>query len=429
MHKKRIGYKLIIVVGIAFLLISNLSLSYANMETTVLHVSVCYDEYFNGAIEQYGLLDFLKRNEGLTLEISVNERFIWSDDIDVYIVSTTNHDLRALINDPRFCDLKPLVNNEIMEQLVIPSWAFSNNHELTALPLFLGTYVLEFNRSYFNKLFSNYPSPDVCKTTTFLDIVSWANEIKLIDDGSLHLIKGILVIANQLNLMAYNIDNNTIDYNSPLIRNYIAILKETYEKKWLLINSPLDIDDILISGDELFSYNFISLLQDNDKEICFPYTKTDYEYLPTAARVAMISSKSSQKQLGMKFIESFISLEAQMKLPTCGIVRRDIKSIIANEFAQATEWSKHMNNVWGTPLSVEDFDKYFDLIEHSSLVLGTLEESINSANILLQYLQDNITLDEVIIQLEDNLKQNQNSSKIKQEYFQPNKQIANDTQQ
>lgn len=389
-------------------------------------VSVPYAHYFDDPIEASELTEFRRLHPECTIKLIVQNTTKMSKYADVYIVDSEAQRIANMLKMERFASLDELISDDTRENVFILDHLTDNKGDLIALPLIMNVQMLTTMAGFDARLKkAEYPQPTEDVFLSWESILQWAmnypyagddeksidvNNDSIEDDGvdiSCYLISGITVIASQVNLMATDDKTSAVDFDTDEIKGFLKQLRDMFQLGIVGIHEePINVKDIMFPNDALFDAGRLRLLSwtetPNEIPTFLPLPNIENNNsAPLFVVAGFVDDSSPRKELAVAFLESLISLEAQMQVPTSGTVRKDLYEAIITEVNNNSEWAREMVRLWRDPISSDVYENYLYTIEHSRIGLGSLLDMLKSAQIIVDYCNDRISLEEALVKLDD----------------------------
>lgn len=363
--------------------------AYHNSVENTLIISVPSADYFNDGIELYGLNAFRREYPHVKTRIIVQKDSSnpFHSYADVYILNPTNYNVAATLDNKALLDLSDLISADSAEHLYRLDLFTNSDGELIALPLFLGVYMLNNSTSVVD--FANNHSD--------LDIESWSildathpQELLLTDPT-------LLIIARQLSELAYASATSNDHLVKQQLAQYLLDQKRLIESNMLvLVPSANAFPSVLTIEHGMLLDWFQSNGSDAAVHIPLPHYKAAIPLTPLAARIGVVSKSTKHASLAVSFLESFVSLDAQMQLPTAGTVRTDIWDEMNKQYAENTEWAINNRLWWGVPISNNAYKQYQLAISSGFLGHGSYQDTAREIPTIKRFLTGELSLSVVL---------------------------------
>lgn len=346
-------------------------------------VSVPASDYFSEGVEEYGLSAFQKNHPEVNVQILVQKDRSnpFAEQADVYILSPQFFDVESLIQRDDCLVLDELISQDTKENLWCLDLLKNTNQQLVALPLFIGVYMI--NNSAGIGLECDATTPH-----TWRDIFDSYGECEVLTENTL------LILTRQVEQLAYL--TYTGQQSEGVLRNYLEDLKTLTGTSKLEngMYGTASMRTILVEHGMLCDW--FQPVEDNTALYCSLPQYGQENLTPLAIRVGVIAKSTKEPELAVAFLESFVSVEAQLQLPTAGNVRSDMWQEINQQYRNNTEWSIENQRWWGMPVSAKTYQHYRTSINSGFVGCGSFQQTQEMTAVLWDYLSGNIPLETVV---------------------------------
>ena len=349
-----------------------------NLENTLI-ISIPSKDYFSDGIEHYGLNDFMSRYPQVKLSLKVQEdpSNPFQSAADVYILNPTNYNVAATLDNKELLDLSDLISADSTDHLHRLDLFTNSDGELIALPLFLGVYMLNNSTSVVN----------LADNIADSNIGTWNILYKSPDKALLLTDPSLLIIARQLSELAYTAATTDSPIVKQQLEQYLLDLKNLSESDTLdLLPSANSVPSYLTLEHGMLLDWFQATESTTIVHIPLPHYEAGIPLTPLAARIGVVSQNTKHASLSVSFLESFVSLDAQIQLPTAGTVRTDIWSEIVRQYAEKTAWSANSHLWWGEPISHDAYKQYQLSVASGFLGHESFQDTAKAIPLIKQFL-------------------------------------------
>lgn len=405
MRKGMKPFCVMLVIALAFALPNAVSES-----TNTLVVSVPTEMYFEDAVEAEGLRQFCSQYPDWKIEVVVQSEMeaLFDKKADVYFVNPTWVDIAATIESPKLAALDAYLSQDTKENVYLMDQMMNAKGETTGIPVFIGVTMLHVGgEQLYTYIESKNASPISSATFKGWDsLYDWMSAFPFAQNDPYTALVVQDDLTRHLQLMATSNGYRQINFNTAEIREVLTQWK-AFAKAELISLGQQDNE-----GRSEYKEHMVSFLtglyldwdeQYGDVPLYMPIPGIEKtNSCPLAVCIGAVSAESAHPDMAVLFIECFISPEAQLALPTGGLVRKDAWAEITRRYSEKDAWAQSMER-WGNPILQECYENYAYSITHGRIGIGSYRSTQTATLIVKQYLMDEIDLDTALNALQTHL--------------------------
>lgn len=375
------------IVTIAIIVLATIMVvvfpSIYNSAHNELVVSVPIATYFADGIEEYALAKFKCENPKVNVRIVVQQdkSSPFTEVADIYILSPQFADVALLIQSENNLVLDNYISKDTKDNIWCIDLLRNAENQLVAIPLFIGVYMI-------NNSVGIEGGGILSNTYTWRDIYNSYGKCEVLTEDFL------LILTRQAEQLAF-LTYEKLPSNDVLC-DYLTDLKMLM-KTAILLDGKYIYDSmraIPLEHGMLCDWRQRAAANGSLYRIMPQYGQKNLT--PLAIRAGVIAKSTKKAELAVEFLESFISLDAQMQLPTAGTVRVDLWAEINRQYVFKSDWAIENVQWWGMPISPMTFQQYQEAIQTGFVGHGSFQQTQELSPVLWDYISGQLSLDTTI---------------------------------